>query len=87
MIVYAGIRLPSVIRRLSTFSKTTSPLKPRNRFFSYFTYIIYRSEEQIIVFFFCSGRIRTLVALGKEEIDILFCLNGNVWCFFYRNVY
>ena len=46
LIEYAGIRRPSVVRRLST-----SPLKPRSRFFSYFTYSIYRSGELIIVFF------------------------------------
>ena len=44
-----------------------------------------------------SNRIRTLVAMatynshrliiGKEEIDIFFCLIGDIWIFFYRNVY
>ena len=45
-----------------------------------------------------SGRIRTLVAMatyrfhrlimGKEEIDIFFCLIGDIWIFvLYRNVY
>ena len=67
--------------------QTTSPLKSRSRFFSYFTYSIYRLGEQIIVFF-CSGQIRTLVAMatysshtllmGKEEIDNFFCLNGDI---------
>ena len=67
--------------------QTTSPLKPRSRFFSYFKYSIYRLGERIIVFF-CSGRIRTLVAMatyssktlimGKEEIDNFFCLNGDI---------
>ena len=79
--------------------QTTSPLKPRSRFFSYFTYSIYRLGERIIVFF-CSGRIRTLVAMatysshtlimGKEEIDNFFCLNGDTLylkIFFNRNVY
>ena len=50
--------------------------------------------------FFCSGRIRTLVAMatysshtlimGKEEIDNFFCLNGDTLYlifFFNRNVY
>ena len=45
---------------------------------------------------FYSGRIRTLVAMatysshrlimGKEEIDNVFCLIGDIWIF-YRNVY
>ena len=44
-----------------------------------------------------SGRIRTLVAMatysshglimGIEEIDNFFCLIGDIWIFFYRNVY
>ena len=69
------------------YFQTTSPLKPRSRFFSYFTYSIYRSGERIIVF--CSVRIRTLVAIatyssqrlimGKEEIDNFFCLIGDNW--------
>ena len=42
--------------------QTTSPLKPRSRFFSYFTYSIYRLEERIIVFLF--NRLRTLVAMA-----------------------
>ena len=25
--------------------------------------------------------------MGKEEIDNFFCLNGDIWIFFYRNVY
>ena len=43
------------------------------------------------------GRIRTLVAMatysshrlimGKVEIDNLFCHIGDIWIFFYRNVY
>ena len=47
--------------------------------------------------FFCSSRIRTLVAMaaysshrvimGKEEFDIFFCLIGDISIFFYRNVY
>ena len=42
--------------------------------------------------FFCSNRIRTLVAMatcschrrimGKEEIDNIFCLSGDIWNFF-----
>ena len=46
---------------------------------------------------FCSGRIRTVVAMatysslrlimGKEEIDNFFCLYGDIWNFLYRNVY
>ena len=46
---------------------------------------------------FYSGLIRTLVAMatysshrlimGKEEIDNFFCLIGDIWIFFYRNVY
>ena len=46
---------------------------------------------------FYSGRIRTLVAMatysshrltmGKEEIDIFFCLIGDIWKLFFRNVY
>ena len=47
LLVYKGIRRPSVCQHF----QTTSPLKPRSRFFSYFTYSIYRSGEQIIVFF------------------------------------
>ena len=40
LIVYGGIRRPSVVvvRRHEHF-QTTSPLKPRGRFFSYFTSI------------------------------------------------
>ena len=44
-----------------------------------------------------SGRIRTLVAMAtyilhrlimeKVEIDNIFCLNRDIWSFFYRNVY
>ena len=43
------------------------------------------------MFFFYSGRIRTLVAMvtysshrlimGKEEIDNFFCLIGDIWIF------
>ena len=76
--------------------QTTSPLKPRSRFFSYFTYSIYRSRERIIVCF-CSGRIRTVVAtatysshrliMGKEDIDHFFFLIVDICIFFYRNVY
>ena len=47
LIVYKGIRRPSVRQHF----QTTSPLKPRSRFFSYFTYSIYRWGERIIVFF------------------------------------
>ena len=75
--------------------QTTSPLKPRSRFFSYFIYSIYRLGERIIVFF-CSGRIRTLVAMatysshtllmGKEEIDN-FSVSMGIFEFFYRNDY
>ena len=46
---------------------------------------------------FYSGGIRTLFSMvtysshrlimGKEEIDNFFCLIGDVWKFFYRNVY
>ena len=46
---------------------------------------------------FCSGRIRTVVAMatysshrlmiGKEEIDHFFFLIVDVICIFYRNVY
>ena len=65
---------------------TTSPLKPPGRFFSYFTYSIYRGTKSCV---FYSNRIRTLVAMatysshrlimGKEEIDIFFCLIGDIW--------
>ena len=54
LIVYVGIRRPSV-HRLSHF-QTTSPLKPGSRFFSYFTYIIYRSGERIVVFLLRSDK-------------------------------
>ena len=90
LLEYTGISLPSVV--CQNF-QTTSPLKPRSRFFSYFTYSIYRSGERIIVFF-CSGRIRTLVAMttysshrlimGKEEIDNFFCLIGDIWNIFLK---
>ena len=76
----SGVRLSVVVVRREHF-QTTSPLKPLGRFFPYFTYSIYRSGEGIIVFF-CSGRIRTLVAMatysshrlimGKEEMDNFF---------------
>ena len=46
---------------------------------------------------FYSNQIRTLVAMatysshrlimGKEEIHNFFCLIGDIWIFFYRNVY
>ena len=52
LIVYKGIRRPSVCQHF----QTTSPLKPLGRFFSYFTYSIYRSGERIIVFLFRSDR-------------------------------
>ena len=57
LLVYKGIRRPSVVRPSSVrpsvrqHFQTTSPLKPRSRFFSYFTYSIYRSGERIIAFF------------------------------------
>ena len=47
LLVYKGIRRPSVCQHF----QTTSPLKPRSRFFLYFTYSIYRSGERRIVFF------------------------------------
>ena len=47
--------------------------------------------------FSISNRIRTLVAMatysshrlimGKEEIDNFFFLIGDIWSFFYKNVY
>ena len=51
LIVYKGILCPSVRKHF----QTTSPLKPRSRFFSYFTYRIYRSGERIIAFFVLVG--------------------------------
>ena len=56
LIVYKGICRPSVVRPSVCLSvrqhfQTTSPLKPRSRFFSYFTYSIYRLGERIIAFF------------------------------------
>ena len=46
----------------------------------------------LIVFLFCSGRIRTLVVMatyrfhrfliGKVEIDDFSCLNGDIWNLF-----
>ena len=46
---------------------------------------------------FYSGRTRTLVAMAtysshglimvKEEIDNFFCLIGDIWIFFYSDVY
>ena len=45
--------------------------------------------------FFCSGRISLSamvtysshrLIMGKEEVDTLFCLNGDIFDFFYRNV-
>ena len=96
LIVYKGIRHPSVrpfVVRPSVCQhfQTTSSLKPRSRFFSYFTYSIYRSGGTNNCVF-CSGRIRTLVAIatysshrlimGKEEIDNFFCLIWDIWIFF-----
>ena len=40
LLVYSGIRRPSVVRR--QHFQTTSSLKPLCRFFSYFIYSIYR---------------------------------------------
>ena len=58
LLVYKGIRRPSVRPSVvRQHFQTTSPLKPRSRFFSYFTYSIYRSVERIIAFF---------VPVGKE---------------------
>ena len=47
--------------------------------------------------FFCSSRIRTLVAMatfsshrlimGKEEIDNFFCLIGDIWIFFFTEMF
>ena len=51
LIVYKGIRRPSVRPSVRQHFQTTSPLKLRSRFFSYFTYSIYRSGERIIAFF------------------------------------
>ena len=42
LIVYKGIRRPSVHPSVCQHFQTTSPLKPCGRFFSYFTYSIYR---------------------------------------------
>ena len=92
----SGVR-PSVVRRRRQHFQMTSPLKPRSRFFSYFTYSIYRSGERIIVFF-CSGRIRTIVAMATYSSHRLIMEkrgNGQFflshWGFFnfflYRNVY
>ena len=41
---------------------------------------------------FCFDRIRTLVAMETYSFHRLimqkeFCLNGDIWNFFYRNVY
>ena len=52
LLVYKGIRRPSIRQHF----QTTSPQKPRSRFFSYFTYSIYRSGERIIVFWFRSDK-------------------------------
>ena len=86
LIVYTGIRRPSVRQHF----QTTSPLKQGGGFFPYSTYSIYRKGEQKVMFFY-SGRIRTLVAManyishrlimGKVEIYIFFCLNGDIWNF------
>ena len=61
------------------------------------TWYILRTFASIKVVSFYSGRIRILVAMatyishrlimGKEEIDNFFCLIGDIWNFFYRNVY
>ena len=83
LIVYGAIRRPSVVRRQNF--QMTSPLKPCSRFFSYYTYSIYRWGERIIVF--CSCRIRTLVTMttysshrfimGKVESGNFCCLIDN----------
>ena len=51
LIVYKGIRRPSVRQHFQTTS-----LKPRSRYFSYFTYSNYKSVERIIVFLFRSDK-------------------------------
>ena len=50
-----------------------------------------------MLLFFCSSRIRTLVAMatfsshrlimGKEEIDKFFCLIGDIWNFFLTEMF
>ena len=95
------MRPSSSVRRRKHF-QTTSPLKPRSRFLSYFTYSIYRQGERIIVFFFfvlffCPNRIRTLVAimgvggggrgrLGGMKIGIYCYFIVDILTKFYRNV-
>ena len=95
LIVYTGIRRPSVVRlsvhpSVNIF-QTTSPLKLLGGFFPYSTYSIYRKGGTKSYVFY-SGRIRTLVAMatysshrltmGKVEICNFFCLNGDIWNFF-----
>ena len=65
-------------------------LKPRSGFFSYFTYSIFRSGVQIIVFF-CSGRIRTLVAMATYSSNRLIMgkignVSMGIFGFVYGNV-
>ena len=91
LIVYKGIRRPSVniFKRHLLWSREADSFH-----ISHIAYIGRGNEKMC---FFYSNRIRTLVAMatysshrlimGKEEIDIFFCLIGDIWNFFYRNVY
>ena len=91
----SGVRPSVVVVRREHF-QTTSHLKPRSRFFSYFTYSIYRSGERIIVFF-CSGRIRTLVAMatysshrlimGKKRKLTIFSVSLGIFGFFFTEIF
>ena len=66
----------------------TSPLKPWDRFFSYFAYSSYRFGAQIML---SSSWIRTLIAMAaysfhilimyKVEIGNFCCLNEGIWNF------
>ena len=43
-------------------------------------------ENMSCVFISCKFSSHRLI-MGKEEIDNFFCLIGDIWNFFYRNVY
>ena len=92
----SGVRPSVVVVRRREHFQTTSPLKPRSRFFSYFTYSIYRSGGTNNCVF-CSGRIRTLVAMatysshrlimGKKRKLTIFSVSLGIFGFFFTEMF
>ena len=70
LIVNEGIRRPSVRPSACQHFQTTSPLKPRSRFFSYFTNSIYRS-------YFTNSIYRS----GNEELCFSFRSDKSSGCY------